>query len=100
MNPNSAGQCVHVIWLDSSLQPGWVYEDRIPVPKEIESVGFICGIAPEAVQITCTRSKSGGVIAPLTIPICCIRDIRTIEVPPLEGMRNPREEADAWEEDE
>lgn len=71
-----------MVWYDSShLGGGWVYgEDIKAVPKEIESVGFICDVNPAAVMITCGRSPSGGVITPITIPVGAIKSYTILEL--------------------
>ncbi len=74
------GQVVHLTWYDSSSLHGWVYEDVAATPKEIESVGFIVAVGEDAIAVTSGRSDSGGVINPLTIPICCIRKYKVLEV--------------------
>lgn len=73
------GQVISVVWLDSSSLHGWVYSDLVAEPKVIESVGFVAAITPEAVTITSGRCDAGGVVNPLTIPICCIQEFRIIE---------------------
>ena len=79
------GQGVHVIWLDSSsLGRGWIYEDEIGThgikPKVIESLGFAYDLTDQALALTSTRSKSGGIISPVIIPLCCIQDYSIIEL--------------------
>jgi hypothetical protein len=59
---------------------GWVYDDSPPVAKVIESAGFVTAVTNEVIQITHSRSETGGKMAPLTIPLCCIQDYRTIEL--------------------
>ena len=75
------GQCVYFTWLDSStVGNGWVYDELKAHPKEIESVGFVCDLTPSAVMIAGTRSASGGVVTPLTIPIGAIQVYKIIEL--------------------
>ena len=75
------GQCIQLTWLDSSILGGWQYSGDLKAkPKEIESIGFICAVSPDAIAITEGRSETGGVIAPLTIPICCIKEYKIIDL--------------------
>ena len=68
------GQIVTVDWVDSSILGGWVYGDVEATPKQISSAGFVVGMSDTAIVLSCSHSDSGGVIAPLTIPICCIEN--------------------------
>lgn len=86
MQSNSEPKCLHITWLDSSLQPRWVYDDGPWLPKKIESVGFLCGMTPESVTITCGHAASGGKIAPLTIPNGCILMIHRVELTNIDGV--------------
>ena len=74
------GQKVLIEWVDSSMLGGWQYGDLSPLPKHIESAGFVCAISKEALTITNSRSSSGGVIAPLTIPFRCIIGYKLLDV--------------------
>lgn len=81
VNKIEVGQCIRVVWLDSAfLNSGWVYDEvLVPHPKEIESVGFVCATADNALMIASSRSGSGGFISPLSIPTGCILDCNIIE---------------------
>lgn len=75
------GQAIRLTWLDSSsLGGGWVYDELQAHPKEIESIGFVCDVNDTAIMITSTRSPSGGVVSPLTIPIGCIQEYTVIVI--------------------
>lgn len=76
------GQAIVVHWVDSALaSSGWSYDEIKPVPKRIETIGFVVDVGPEAVILTMARSvSSGGVIAPLIIPTCCIREYHILDV--------------------
>jgi hypothetical protein len=75
------GQAIVVHWVDSALaSSGWSYEDIKPQPKKIETIGYVVDVGPEAVILTMARSNSGGVIAPLIIPTCCIREYHILDV--------------------
>lgn len=74
------GQCVRIEWVDSAyLGDGWVYGNYEAKAKQIESVGFIVDFNDEAVAIAGTRSRTGGVVYPLTIPLVSIVKITPIE---------------------
>lgn len=80
LNNIERGQGIHLFWLDSCVGSGWVYDDLEAHPKEIESLGFVCDVTPDAVMITSTRSSSGGVVSPLTIPAGCIHKYSLLEL--------------------
>jgi len=67
--------------MDSCLSgEGWVYDDLVALAKEIETIGFVCDARNDAVLIAGSRSQTGGVISPLSIPIGCIVEYKLIEI--------------------
>ena len=74
------GQTISLVWFDSSCLHGWVYDDIVAQPKQIESVGFVVSVDEDAIALTSARSDSGGVISPLIIPLSCIQSYKIIEL--------------------
>ena len=77
------GQVVYVKWLDSALKGiGWVHESDglTAAAKEIETVGYVIDVAKDSVLIAGSRSSSGGVITPISIPLGCLISVKCIEV--------------------
>ena len=74
-------QCVYIHWLDSTnMMGGWVYDKLTAKAKDIETVGFIVDVNDKAVMVSSTRSDSGGVVNPISIPLGCIQDTRLFEI--------------------
>ena len=77
-------QCIHIHWLDSTnISGGWIYEDLTAHAKSIETIGFVIDANDKAVMISSTRSSSGGIVNPITIPIGCIQGYTILELRPL-----------------
>ena len=74
------GQLIHLFWLDSASLAGWHYDNLEPEPKVIETTGFVVSIGEDAIAITSSRSPTGGVVSPLIIPTCCIREYKIVEL--------------------
>jgi hypothetical protein len=75
------GKCIYLRWVDSAAgHHGWVYDDLKPVIKEVETVAFVVAVNKRGVLLTSTRSGTGGVISPLSIPLGCILEVKHIEV--------------------
>lgn len=78
------GQVVYLTWLDSALKgAGWVYEADGQLDasaKEIETVGFVLDVSAKAVLLANSKSPSGGVVAPLAIPLGCITNCKQLEI--------------------
>ena len=74
-------QTVYLRWLDSTnISGGWIYETLEANAKEIESIGFIVAINDKSLMLVSTRSNTGGVVNPITIPLGCIQDYQLIEL--------------------
>lgn len=74
-------QCVYLRWLDSTnLSGGWIYDTLEAHAKEIETIGFVVDANEHAVMIVSTRSDTGGVVNPITIPLGCVQEHKLIEV--------------------
>jgi hypothetical protein len=75
------GQCVHLYWQDSATYGGgWCYSQPQPVPKEIETVGFVIDVSEDGVLVTSSHSESGGILAPLVVPATCIYKYKILEL--------------------
>jgi hypothetical protein len=76
-------QCVKVVWKDSSMLDGWIYDLDEPEwhLKRITTVGFVCRVDQESLTLTSSSTKTGGFMSPLKIPLCCIEQAATIELP-------------------
>lgn len=72
------GQTIHVTWFDSASRHGWVYDELQAEPKVIESIGFVAALGTDAIVLTSGRSETGGIINPLTIPICCVQSYKVL----------------------
>lgn len=74
-------QCVYLRWLDSTnLSGGWIYDTLTAHAKEIETIGFVVDCNEAAVMIVSTRSNTGGVVNPITIPLGCIQEHKILEI--------------------
>lgn len=76
-------QCVKIVWADSSTQSGWIYDlDEPEWPlKRITTVGFVCKLDQESLTLTSSSTSTGGFLSPVKIPLCCIEQAATIELP-------------------
>jgi hypothetical protein len=76
------GQCVKVVWKDSSVVDGWIYDLDKPEwqLKRITMIGFVCKVAPDSLTLTSSSTNAGGFLSPLKIPLCCIEQAATIEL--------------------
>ena len=74
-------QCVHLRWLDSTnISGGWIYDALTANAKEIESIGFVVDVNDKSVMISSTRSNSGGIVNPITIPLGCVQEHKVIDI--------------------
>jgi hypothetical protein len=76
-------QCVKVIWKDSSMIDGWIYNlDELDWQlKRITTVGFVCKITEDSLTLTSSSTTTGGIMSPLKIPLCCIEHAVAIKLP-------------------
>jgi hypothetical protein len=76
------GRCVKVVWKDSSVVEGWVYDLNDPEwkLKRIITVGFVCKVDQDSLTLSSSSSTTGGVLSPLKIPLCCIEVAASIEL--------------------
>lgn len=69
---------VEIIWLDSTMRPGWAVD---PIePHRIVSVGFLFHETPQFLTVTTSSAANGQVCAPLSIPRGCIVSSRELQV--------------------
>jgi hypothetical protein len=70
---------VHLRWLDSTnISGGWIYDALTANAKEIETIGFVVDADNKAVMVSSTRSNTGGIVNPITIPLGCIQEYRIV----------------------
>jgi hypothetical protein len=67
--------------LDSTnISGGWIYDALTANAKEIESIGFVVDVNDKSVMISSTRSNSGGIVNPITIPLGCVQEHKVIDI--------------------
>ena len=72
------GKLVRIVWLDSIVDGGWVYDDWRPHIPSIVSYGTVMYLDEKLLTFASTIGKKGGMFNPVTIPVGSVVEIKEI----------------------